>query len=166
MTMIDPATVPAPFTTGLLDIQPDWIDYNDHLNMAYYNVLFDRSSDHVWDWIGFGPAYIARTNQTTFAAEFHIRYLRELKLGDRVRGTFHLVDHDAKRFHHFMELRHEDGWLAATGEGMTLHVNLDGPRVVPMPDEILSRIAALGQAHAKLPRPEGIGARIGIRRTP
>ena len=156
--------VPAPFETGLQEIHPDWIDYNNHLNMAYYNVLFDKGADDVWDWIGFGPHYIAATNCTTFAAEFHIRYLRELKLGDRVRGAFYVVDHDEKRFHHFMELRHEDGWLAATGEGMTLHVNLGGPKVVAMPEPILSRVAALHAAHAELPPLEGIGASIGIRR--
>lgn len=154
----------APFMSALLEIEKAWIDYNDHLNMGYYTVLFDRAADQVYDTFGFGPDHIAATGHTTFTAEFHIRYLRELKLGDRVRSSFWLVDHDEKRFHSFQELFHEDGWLAATGEAMTLHVNLAGPKVAPMPAPILSRIAAMAEAHARLPRPDGIGGQIGIRR--
>ena len=32
----------------------------------------------------FGERYVAETNHTTFAAEFHVRYLREVKLGEHV----------------------------------------------------------------------------------
>ncbi|MHA7826462.1 MAG: thioesterase family protein [Roseovarius sp.] len=157
-------TTTAPFMSSLLDIEPDWIDHNDHLNMGYYTVLFDRAADEAFARFGFGPDYVARANHTTFSAEFHVRYLRELKLGDRVRSSFWLIAHDEKRFHSFQELYHEDGWLAATGEGMTLHVDLAGPRVVAMPEDILARVAEMAAAHARLPRPEGVGARIGLAR--
>ena len=153
-----------PFMSTLMEIETDWIDYNDHLNMGYYTVLFDRAADQIYERFGFGPDYIAATNHTTFTADFHVRYLRELKLGDRVRSSFWIVDHDEKRFHSFQELYHEDGWLAATGEAMTLHVDLSGPKVAPMPPAILSGIRELDAAGARLPRPEGIGAGIGIRR--
>ena len=33
---------PAPFMSSVMEIIPEWIDYNGHLNMAYYNVLFDQ----------------------------------------------------------------------------------------------------------------------------
>ncbi len=46
---------------------------------------------------------------------------------------------------------------------MTLHVDLSGPRVVPMPEDIHARVAAMAAEHAKLPRPEGVGAQIGLR---
>lgn len=152
------------FQSRLLDIEPGWIDYNGHLNMAYYSVLFDRACDDLWDQIGFGTDYIAATNHTTFMAEFHIRYLRELKLGDRVRSDVTIVDYDEKRFHLFQQLYHQDGWLAATGEAMTLHVDLAGPNVSPMKDPILGRIAAFYQAHSALPKPDGLGGQVGIKR--
>ena len=79
---------PAPLLSSLLEIEPAWIDHNDHLNMGYYTVLFDRAADEVFAQLGFGPAYRAAHNHTTFSAEFHIRYLRELRLGDRVRASF------------------------------------------------------------------------------
>ena len=124
----------------------------------------DRAADEAFENFGFGEDYIARTNHTTFSGEFHLRYLREVRLGDKLRSTFYLIDHDDKKFHTYQELYHEDGWISATGEGLTLHVNLDGPKVAAMPDDILGRIGAMARDHARLPRPEGVGRRIGIRR--
>ncbi len=141
------------FQSELMDIEPGWIDFNGHLNMAYYGVLFDRGADQVYPTLGFGPEYAAKRRLTTYTAEFHIRYIRELHLGDRVFTTFRLVDFDAKRFHALQELHHMDGWLAATGESMTLHVDMTGPRVTPMDADTLARLEKMADAHARVPLP-------------
>ena len=47
----------APFVSSVMQVEPDWIDYNGHLNMAYYNVLFDRAVDEAYELIGIGLAY-------------------------------------------------------------------------------------------------------------
>jgi len=151
-----------PFMSSFLEIESGWIDYNNHLNMGYYTVLFDRAADEAFETFGFGPDYVKSANHTTFSAEFHVRYLREVKLGDKVRCSFWLIACDDKRFHSYQEMYHEDGWLAATGEGMTLHVDLSGPRVAPMPKEIMSKVSAMADAQAHLPRPEGVGRSIGM----
>jgi len=153
-----------PFVSSFLEIEKGWIDYNNHLNMGYYPVLFDRAADELWGQLGFGPHYVSNTNHTTFSAEFHVRYIKEVKLGDRLYSTIRIIDYDEKRFHTFQELFHEDGWLSATGEGLTLHVNLSGPKVAPMPDAIQGRLKALADAHRQLPQPEGVGRSIGIKR--
>lgn len=153
-----------PFMSSFHTVEEGWIDYNGHMNMGYYSVVMDRCADEAFAAMGFGPDYVAERGLTTYTAEFHVRYLRELKLGERVRSSFYLLDHDEKRFHFFQELFHEDGWCAATGESLTLHVDLSGPRVVAMPDDIAARVAAMARDHADLPRPEGVGSRIGIRR--
>lgn len=155
---------PAPFLSAFHTVEAGWIDFNGHMNMGYYTVLFDRCADEAFAEMGFGLNYLKERNHTTFTAEFHTRYLREVKLGDRLRSTFHLLDHDEKRLHAFQELFHTEGWLAATGESMTLHVDLDGPRVAAMPQDVLTRVRTMARAHARLPRPEGVGSRIGIRR--
>lgn len=156
---------PRPFLSSLHAIEPGWIDYNNHLNMGYYTVLFDRGADEAYATLGFGPDYAEERGMTTYTAEFHIRYLRELKLGDKVRIAFRIIAHDEKRFHSFQEMYHEDGWLAATGESMVLHVDMSGPKVAPMPDDILTKVAAMTRAHANLPQPDAVGAAIGLRRT-
>ena len=82
-------------------VEPQWIDYNGHLNVAYYNVLFDRAIDEVYELIGLGPTYLERHKHSTMVAEAHVRYLREVHQDDPVRVTVQLLDYDAKRIHLF-----------------------------------------------------------------
>src|ERR1700743_2652100 len=91
----------APFLSSVMRIEPEWIDYNGHLNMAYYNVLFDRAIDELWLELGMGPAYRRLRGGSTFTAECHVRYLREIHLDDPVRIAIILVAADAKRLHTF-----------------------------------------------------------------
>ena len=70
----------APFVSSVMRVEPQWIDYNGHLNMAYYNVLFDRAVDEVYELIGLGPDYLKQHKHSTLVAEAHVRYLRELQL--------------------------------------------------------------------------------------
>jgi acyl-CoA thioester hydrolase len=158
--MSDPS-FPAPFVSSLMRVEPQWIDYNGHLNMAYYNVLFDRAVDEAYELIGIGLDYLKRTNHSTFTAEAHVRYLRELKQDDPVRVTFQLLAYDAKRIHYFEELKHaEEGWLSATSENMTLHVDMAAKKVTPFPDSVLRTLERMKAAHAGLPKPEGAGRAI------
>ena len=63
----------APFVSSLMHVEPQWIDYNGHLNMAYYNVLFDRAVDEVYELVGIGVSYLKHHNHSTFTAEVHDR---------------------------------------------------------------------------------------------
>src|SRR4051794_7073779 len=86
----------APFVSSVMRIDPAWIDYNGHLNMAYYNVLFDRAIEEAFAIIGLGADYIRERDASTFTAECHVTYKRELNLGDPVRVTLQLLDFDEK----------------------------------------------------------------------
>jgi acyl-CoA thioester hydrolase len=157
-------TVAAPFVSRVLEIQKDWIDYNGHLNMAYYNVLFDLGADEAFACLGMGLSYAQERRLTTYTAEIHVCYVRELHLTDKITCSVHLLDHDEKRFHFYQELRHLDGWLAATCENLTLHVDMNGPKVCPMPADILANLDAMRAEHAVLPTPERAGRSIRIKR--
>src|ERR1700761_4109447 len=124
----------APFVSWVMRIEPHWIDYNGHLNMAYYNVLFDRAVDETYELIGVGANYVEAQSRSVFTAEVHVRYLRELHAGDPVRVTFQLLDFDSKRLHYFEELHHaEENWLSATSENMALHVDMDANKTAAFP---------------------------------
>ena len=153
----------APFVSSVMRVEPAWIDYNDHLNMAYYNVLFDRAVDEAFALIGCGPDYVRARRHSCFTAEVHLRYLRELNAADPVRVTFQLLDYDAKRMHYFEQLFHAtEGWVAATSENMSLHVDIDAKKTDPFPAEITRCLAKMKAAHAKLPLPEAVGRRIAM----
>jgi acyl-CoA thioester hydrolase len=150
-----------PFRASVMQIEPQWIDYNGHLNMAYYNVLFDRAIDELWLQIGIGPDYMKARGGSTFTAECHVRYLREIHLGDPAQVSIMLVAADEKRLHTFEELRHAtEGWLSATSENMTIHMDMAARKTAPFPPDIRARITALAQAHSAHPHPEGIGRKI------
>ena len=153
----------APFVSSVMRVEDHWIDYNGHLNMAYYNVLFDRAGDEAFDLLGCGAAYVKAHGLSCFTAEAHVRYLREVHAGDPVRVTFQLFDYDAKRMHYFEQLFHaEEGWLSATSENMTVHIDMAARKTAPFPPDIRARIQAVANAHAAVPRPEGIGRKIAM----
>jgi acyl-CoA thioester hydrolase len=155
-----PAT---PFVSSVMRVEPGWIDYNGHLNMAYYNVLLDRAVDEVYEVLGLGLDYLKTKQHSTFTAEVHVRYLRELNAGDPVRVTFQLLDLDAKRLHYFEQLLHaEQGWLSATSENMALHVDMTARKTAPFPPDVMARLERMKAAHAALPLPEGVGRRIAM----
>ena len=146
-------------------IEPDWIDYNGHLNMAFYNVLFDRGVDHVYDALGIGADYVRDAGGSCFTMEVHVNYLNELTVDDPVRVTFQLIDCDAKRLHFFQTMENAStGELAATSEQLALHVDMTSRRSSEFPDPVKARLEELRKAHADMPRPEQLGRVIGIRR--
>ena len=154
---------PAPYLASVMQIEPQWIDYNGHLNMAYYNVMFDRAIDELWLRLGIGPDYMRERQRSTFTAECYVRYLREIHLGDPVQVSILLVGADEKRLHTFEELRHaSEGWLSATSENMTIHMDMTARKTAPFPSDIRARIEALANAHSTVPRPEGIGRKVAM----
>ncbi len=156
-------SIAAPYRAPVQEIEPQWIDGNGHLNMAYYNVLFDRGMDAFCDTMGIGWSYLKERNNSTFTAECHVRYIREIHLGQPVQIVVYLLAADEKRLHTFQELRHAtEGWLSATSENMMLHVDMAVRKTASFPDDVMARIRAVADAHAKAPRPEGTGRRIGM----
>jgi acyl-CoA thioester hydrolase len=146
-------------------VRREWIDYNDHMNVAYYLLAFDQALDRLYDRIGLGEDYLARTNHSTMTMETHITYLRELRLGAPIRFTFQLLDYDNRRQHFFGRMFHAaEGYLAATHEWLTTHVDLAARRSAELPAAKVALFAEMMTEHAALPRPEQAGAVIGIRR--
>ncbi|MGD0026154.1 MAG: thioesterase family protein [Xanthobacteraceae bacterium] len=153
----------APFVSSAMRVEPGWIDYNGHLNMAYYNVLFDHAVDEVYELLGCGAAYVENSRHSCYTVEVHVRYLRELHAGDPVRVTFQLLDFDAKRLHYFEQLFHAvEGWLSATSENMALHVDMAAKKTAAFPGAVVERLKRMKAAHAGLPIPHGAGRRIAM----
>lgn len=154
---------PAPFDAGEGEVLAEWIDSNDHMNLAYYIVLFDRATDVLFDVFDVGIGYKGRTGCGTFAVETHNLYEQELLVGDRVRIDTYVLGVDGKRLHLAHEMfRLKDGVRAATQELMYLHVDLTARRVSPWPDDIRARMETARTAHASLARPSWVGRRIAM----
>jgi acyl-CoA thioester hydrolase len=150
-----------PQTEGL--VLPEWIDANGHMNLAYYVVLFDQATDTIYDALGVGQAYRDATGNSTFTAETHTLYEREVLVGERVRVVSYLLGVDSKRLHYFHEMFHAaHGHRVAAQELMGLHIDLRVRRTAPFPPVLLARLQAAVLAQAGEPLPEGIGRRIAM----
>ena len=147
-----------------IPIENGWIDYNGHLNMAYYNVVFDQAIDLALVQAGLGPEYLKRTGFTYVALEAHICYLKEVLLTDTVRVSVQVLDLDAKRLHLFCEMRHADGSVAATSEWICVNIDAAKRRSAPWPDEVHAALDSMRQAKADSPWPERAGRSIGMPR--
>lgn len=157
---------PAPFQRFRGEVLPEWIDYNGHMNLAYYTVLFDQATDILFDELGLGLDYRRDRQLGTFVAETHNLYERELLVGARVRVATQILGADGKRLHLGHEMFALDGANAgqrtATQELMFLHVNLAARRVSPFPEDRLAVVSAAAAAHAGLPRPPWAGRHIAM----
>ena len=148
-------------------VRPEYIDWNGHMNVAYYVLVFDHATDALFDYIGLDEAYRKERGFTTFTLEAQVTYQREVLEGDPLRITTQLLDYDHKRAHYFHRMYHaEEGWLAATNELLSLHIDTRKRRSAPFPDDLLARWAEIHEAHAALPRPPEAGRAMGIRRRP
>lgn len=145
-------------------VAPEWIDANDHMNVAYYVLAFDLGVDALWRTFGITDDYIRTTNGSTFAVESHITYQRELKVNEPFIITSQVIAYDDKRVHQFQRMYHAtEGYLAATAEWMNLHVDLGLRRVTPWPESIRQRIGEFRQRHADLGDPPELGHTMRIK---
>ena len=91
---------PSSFAAGPLETQvtvaPGWIDYNGHMNVAYYVLAFDRATDRMLDLLDVGEAYRRRTESSFFVLESHITFDREVVADDPLRITTQILGSDAK----------------------------------------------------------------------
>lgn len=162
--MTDPAPS-ALIVSPVIEIEADWVDYNGHLNQAYYGVIFDRAVDHALMPVGLGPEYITERNCSYMTVESHTCFIRELVRPDTVRVVSRILDVDDKRLHMFAEMRQvADDWLAATVEYMFLHIDMSVRRTAPWPADLRAKLDTLKARSDTLPWPERAGRRIGIPR--
>ncbi|MCW2246844.1 acyl-CoA thioester hydrolase [Azospirillum fermentarium] len=153
----------APLTLHRATVRPEWIDYNGHMNVAYYLLAFDQATDAVLDHLGIGKRYVEEENRSLFVVEAHLTYAREVTEGDGLVFDTLVLGADPKRLHLFHTMRHEsEGFLAATAEFMLLHVDLSDRRAAPFPPAIGDRVTGLARRHAALPRPAQAGRAIAL----
>ena len=117
----------------------DWIDYNDHMNVAYYLLIFDKfGADNLNRMFKMGEESAKSTGMSTMIVETNITYNQELKLDDEVDINLLYFDHDKKRLQYKMEMiNKKEGFLASTFEALALYVNLNTRKVSEFEEEKL-----------------------------
>ena len=151
------------FRSATHAVKGEWIDFNGHMNVAYYPILFETLVSSTVDELGLGQEYVVSENKSLFTIEAHIRFLRELHEGDRAYSIFRYVDHDRSKLVYTQELNREDGWLSATLEVLAIHVDMLARKSVPFRKEALALFEDLASEARNRPRLDYLGRAVGIK---
>ena len=146
-------------------VQAEWVDYNDHMNVAYYPMAFDKAVDQIFTgWLALGPEFTRREKFGAFALQSMYHNLRELRNGQRYCIFGRILDFDEKFILLFLSMSREcDNVLAATCEQLLVGVDMVSRRSMPFPAPIYSAIGNVARRHVQLPRPRHAGRSIAIR---
>ncbi len=149
-----------------LEVAPDWVDYNGHMNDAAYALVFSRSGDRWMERIGLGGDVRRSTGHTLYTLQIMLHYFREAKQGAPLRVTAQLLEFDAKRARLWMELRSPpDGPVIAATEQLYLSVSQgEETRASAWREETRAALEAMATAHAGLPIPPQAGKGISLKR--
>lgn len=154
-----------PFNLHRAKVQPEWIDYNGHMNVAYYVLAFDQATDTFIEHVGIDESYRQATDCSIFVSETHVNYLRELREGTPLAVTTQILDLNEKRIHLFHQMFHaEEGYLAASTDIIIVHVDLKRRRSVDWRGDPAEKLKQLHVIHREIPWPEKAGRHIGIKR--
>jgi acyl-CoA thioester hydrolase len=118
-------------------ITKDWTDYNNHMNVAYYVLIFDLyGAETLMTKFKMGENSAKTTKKSTMVVESHITYNQEVNEGDEVNINLIYFDHDKKRLQYKFEMVHkEKKYLASTIEFLSLYVDLKERKVTEFEDE-------------------------------
>jgi acyl-CoA thioester hydrolase len=117
-------------------IKKEWTDYNNHMNMAYYVLIFDQIWEIILEKFKMGEQSAKSTKMSTMVVETHTTYNNEVKEGDEVEINLTFFDHDKKRLHFKMEMIEKSSKkLSATLEMLSLYIDLNKRRVAEFEDE-------------------------------
>lgn len=145
-------------------VRPEWVDYNGHMNVAFYVLVFDHGTDAFFDLVGMGDGYRRQTHSSDFVVESHISYLGEVMEGDPLQVGTLLFGFDQKRLHLFHHMYHaKTGDLCATNELMIVHVDMDTRRSGPFPKNVVDNLQAYFERQPPFSRPRQAGSVIGLK---
>ena len=116
----------------------EWTDYNNHMNLSFYILVFDRAAEKILSQFKMGEEAAKKEKRSTMVVETHTTYNNEVKEGDDVEVFLSYFNHDKKRLHYKLEM-YEKGKnnLSATTEVLALYMNLDLRKVAEFENEKL-----------------------------
>ena len=114
----------------------EWTDYNEHMNMAYYVLIFDLAWEVILEKFKMGEHSAKTSKKSTMVVETHTTYNNEVKQGDEVDIVLTYFDHDKKRLHFKLEMYEKTKkTLSATIEMLSLYIDLGKRKVAEFEEE-------------------------------
>ena len=118
-------------------VKKEWVDYNNHMNMAYYVLIFDQALEVALEKFKMGESAAKDLNRSTMVVETNTKYLSEVKQGEKIDIHMTYFDHDKKRLHIKMEMIEKNKKISSTIEWISLYIDLGKRKVTEFEDEKL-----------------------------
>ena len=136
-------TLSSPYKTRNQKVLPEWIDYNGHMNVAYYTLAFDKALDFFFeDVLGIGPSFVEKNKEGPFALKASYNYFSELLKEESFFVDISILDFDSKRVHVFGEMRKDKSLeLSAVFETVLMNMDLSARTVKQYPDRVLEQFS-------------------------
>ena len=114
----------------------EWTDYNKHMNLSYYILVFDLGAEVILSKFKVGEHSAKTTKKSTMVVETHTIYNQEVKEDDQVDVYLCHFDHDNKRLHYKLEMYNKaKNTLSATTEVLSLYIDLNVRKVAEIEDD-------------------------------
>jgi len=146
-------------------VQPEWIDYNGHMNDACYVLVFSQAIDAFMLEIGLDEAFREQHQVSIYTLQSMVHYLREVALDEPLRVEVQLLELDSKKLRLFFTMLHgSEGHELAAMETLLLHMDMANHRAAAFLDPTREQVEALADRHAQLQQPALAGRAIALRR--
>ena len=122
-------------------ITSKYTDYNKHMNMAYYVMIFDLSWEIILAKFQMGENAAKTINRSTMVVETHTTYDSEVLEDEEVDISLTYLNHDKKRLHFKLQMiKKNNNKLAATIEMISLYIDLEKRKVTEFEKEKITLI--------------------------
>ena len=159
-------TLISPYKTRNQKVLPEWIDYNGHMNVAYYTLAFDKALDFFFeDVLGIGPSFVEKNNEGPFALKASYNYFSELLEAEIFFVDISILDFDSKRVHVFGEMRKDKSLeISAVFETVLMNMDLSARTVKHYPDRVLELFSIFKSSLVVGNIPKEIGKKITLKK--
>ena len=114
----------------------EWTDYNSHMNLSYYILVFDKGAEVILSKFKMGEHSAKTAKKSTMAVETHTTYNNEVKEGEEIDVFISYFDHDKKRLNYKLEMYEKSkNILSATTEVLSLYIDLNFRKVAEFEEE-------------------------------
>ena len=159
-------TLSSPYKTRNQKVLSEWIDYNGHMNVAYYTLAFDKALDFFFeDVLGIGPSFVEKNKEGPFALKASYNYFSELLEEEIFFVDISILDFDSKRVHLFGQMRKDKSLeLSAVFETVLMNMDLSARTVKQYPERVLELFSIFKSSLVVDNIPIEIGKRITLKK--
>ncbi|MFL2812690.1 MAG: thioesterase family protein [Paracoccaceae bacterium] len=152
------------FQSNIQNVKKEWIDYNGHMNVAYYTLAFDHSLDDFLETIlEIGPTFVKKEKQGPYSLQSNYHYLDELRLGDKFFSKIYIIDSDKKKVHIVLEMMDfKTKRQVAVCETLLINVDLNIRKSVNYGDHVIKKIEQYQAKCSEVKLPLQVGKNLKI----